>query len=437
MKESLKKISERIPYSLGRIIAKVPMHYRLGNEYKVYSKKIEMEDSRLRQEQLKQLNKLVEHAYYCIPFYRKFYDSVKFKPFTIKSFSHVQKIPIVTKKDLQKYSLSDRSNKSFALKESNTGGTTGQPLNFYLEKTAYAREWAHMHAIWARLGYVYTDEKITVRGKNIGSSYYRYNFNQNEFMINAYSPLRENIDTLYALVKGHNIKWIHGYPSSVFSFLHELESIDIVVFKTLINKVQGVFLGSEYPALHYRDYIEKHCGLRTISWYGHSEMAVLAAERDPGTGVYFPFHSYGYAEAVRNCDRYGLVATSLFNYATPLIRYETGDYIDPFFTADNLLESFRIKEGRNSDNVVDSNGRNIALTGLIFGRHHKAFEHAEHIQVKQLDPGKIEILITSQQDKVNWAELFDFTNASFEVVYTRIKSPIKTKLGKIPLLLRS
>src|SRR5690606_39755712 len=104
-------------------------------------------------------------------------------------------------------------------KKRNTGGTTGQPLDFYLEKTAYAREWAYMHAIWATLGYRYTDEKITIRGKNIGNRFYKYNFNQNEFLINAYAPLQENLHACCELITKRNIKWIHGYPSSVYSFL--------------------------------------------------------------------------------------------------------------------------------------------------------------------------------------------------------------------------
>jgi phenylacetate-CoA ligase len=237
------------------------------------------------------------------------------------------------------------------------------------------------------------------------------------------------------LILKKNIKWIHGYPSSVFSFLRELEAIDPLLFEILIKKVQGVFLGSEYPAPQYRHYIEKHCGLKSISWYGHSEMAVLASEREPGSGVYYPFHSYGYTEAVPAGNSYRLVGTSTYNYATPMIRYDTGDLIEPTFE-DGLLEAFRIKEGRNSETVIDLKGRNISLTGLIFGRHHKAFDHSEHIQVRQISPGKIEIFITSKGSICNWQALFDFSNSFFDVSFKNIDSPIRTPSGKVQLLLR-
>jgi len=435
MKEAIKKFADNIPYPLGKLLGKTPMHFRLGHTFQTFTEELSESRSTLRRQQLDQLRRLVKFAQQEVLFYQHNYTNDNNKSKNMESFSDLLTIPIFNKSDFQKYSLEDRSVRRLALKKSNTGGTTGQPLDFYIEKSAYAREWAHMHAIWATLGYRYTDEKLTIRGKNIGNRFFKYNFNQNEFLINAYAPLEDNLDACRQLITKRNIKWIHGYPSSIYSFLLELESIDPIFFQLLINKVQGVFLGSEYPAPQYRNYIEQHCGLKSISWYGHSEMAVLAPEREPGSGVYYPFHSYGYAEAVKDGDSYRLVATSTHNFASPFIRYDTGDLIEPTFK-DGLLECFRIKEGRNSDSVIDKNGRSISLTGLIFGRHHEAFSHSEHVQVRQLAPGKIEILVTSKGPRENWAELFDFSNAFFDVTFTQIDSPVRTPLGKVQLLLR-
>jgi len=435
MIEGLKNFADKIPYPLGRIMGYAPMGIRLGSHYQNFSKLIDVSDSLIRRIQIEKIKNLIDFAGNQTLFYRNFFNEHGILSNSINSFKEYEKLPIVQKSDLQKFALDDRGVRRLALKRSNTGGTTGQPLDFYLEKTAYAREWAHMHAIWAMLGYRYTDEKITIRGKNIGSKFYKYNFNQNEFLINAYAPLEENLNACRELIIKRNIQWIHGYPSSVYSFLRELESLDAALFEILIKKVRGVFLGSEYPGPQYRNYIEQHCGLKSISWYGHSEMAVLAPEREPGSGIYYPFHSYGYAEAVPEGDTYRLVATSTHNLASPFIRYDTGDLIEPTFK-DGLLECFRIKEGRNSDSVIDKNGRPISLTGLIFGRHHRAFDHSEHVQVRQPAPGKIEILVTSKEIRENWAELFDFSNAFFDVNFTQIDSPVRTPLGKVQLLLR-
>lgn len=435
MKETLKKIADRIPYPIGQIIGKMPMRIRLGPQYDLHAKEILTTTKNLRDLQLSKINNLINFSYKNTKLYNDLYKVSALSPLEFNSLTDLSRIPIVTKSDLQKYPLNDRSVSHLALKKSNTGGTTGQPLDFYLDKQAYAREWAHIHAIWATLGYRFTDEKITIRGKNIGSQYYKYNFNQNEFLINAYAPLHQHIDDCRELILKRQIKWIHGYPSSIYSFLRELESVDPILFEILIKKVQGVFLGSEYPAPQYRKYIELHCGLKTISWYGHSEMAVLAPEREPGSGEYYPFHSYGFTEAVSEGNTHRLIATSTHNFATPFIRYDTGDLIEPTYK-DGLLESFRIKEGRNSESVTDLNGRSISLTGLIFGRHHKAFDHSEHIQVRQKNVGQLEILITSNNTRNDWIELFDFSNVFFKITFTQIKQPIRTPSGKVQLLLR-
>lgn len=436
MKEKIKKIADHTPYSVGVFLNKIPMSLRLGRAYNTFKKNCTTAISdHTKAEQHTKTKNLLLHAINNTIFYKEFYTKNNFDPAKVNSFDDISKIPIVRKIDLQQHPIENRSVTSLALKKSNTGGTTGQPLNFYLEKNAYAREWAHMHAIWAKLGYHFTDEKITIRGRNIGNTYFKYNVNQNEFLINAYTPLIDNINACRQLILKRNIRWIHGYPSSITSFLKELENTDPVLFEVLISKIKGVFLGSEFPAPQYRSYIEDHCGLRTISWYGHSEMAVLAPELEPGSGEYYPFQSYGLAEAVFDNNSYRLIATSTYNYATPFIRYDTGDLIHPTFK-DGILQSFRIKEGRTSESVTDLKGRSISLTGLIFGRHHKAFDHCEHVQVRQDVSGHIEIIISSKNTRSDWAELFDFTNSFFDIKYTQIDSPIRTPLGKVQLLLR-
>lgn len=436
MKEHFKRIAENLPYPIGKTLSVIPMNWRLGGDYQRY-KRLSTQvcvKTANNDRYFASIRAIVKQAFYGTRFYNDLYTRHNISPDQIQGFKDFREIPIATKTAMQQYSLSDRSTPQMPLKKSNTGGTTGQPLSFYLEKSAYAREWAHMHSIWESLDYRHTDEKITLRGRNIGKKYYKYNFNQNEFLINAYSSIDRNIDECRRLVLKHDIQWIHGYPSSVYSFLRELEEVDSSIFEILIKKLKGAFLGSEYPAPQYRRYLEHHCRLKVISWYGHSEMAVLAAERESGTGLYYPFYSYGFPEAIASGNSYRLIATSIHNFATPFVRYDTGDLIDPTFK-NGHLECFQIREGRNSDCVVDKNGRSISLTGLIFGRHHLAFNHCEHVQVRQSGPGEIEIVITSRTPRGNWNELFDFSNCHFDVAFTQVSAPITSAIGKVQLLL--
>jgi phenylacetate-CoA ligase len=192
---------------------------------------------------------------------------------------------------------------------------------------------------------------------------------------------------------------------------------------------------SEYPSPRFRDYIEEMLTNNTISWYGHTEGVVLAGEL-LNKFEYIPFLSYGYAEAVKTGDHYHLAGTSLFNIAAPFIRYDTEDLIKPVFTDNGMLASFEITEGRLGEFVIDKNGRNISLTALIFGRHHKLFDLVNFIQVKQTSPGKITVYYSNASTIEEPAKLFDSGNLDIDLQFQQINEPLKTSLGKIPLLIK-
>lgn len=145
MKELLKSFTDRLPHSLGRWLSNLPMDVRLGRDYTFYVQQIKLLESEQREQQLYQINKLIMHAWNRIPFYQQLYKGYGCDGSVLMSgLQELHNLPIVSKADMQKVPLCERSESRNALKKSNTGGTSGQPLEFYLEKSAYAREWAHM-----------------------------------------------------------------------------------------------------------------------------------------------------------------------------------------------------------------------------------------------------------------------------------------------------
>ena len=193
--------------------------------------------------------------------------------------------------------------------------------------------------------------------------------------------------------------------------------------------------GSEFPSPHYRNFIEDLITGNTISWYGHTEGVILAGELYQKF-EYVPLLSYGYAEAVKKDGHYHLAGTSFANLAAPFIRYDTEDLINPYFETDGLLKSFSIEEGRSGEFVIDKNNRNISLTALIFGRHHKLFDKADFIQVKQNVPGVIIVYYSSKSPIDDPQSIFDSGNLDMDILFRQISEPFKTPLGKIPLLIK-
>ena len=383
--KAIKTIVEKIPYSISRYLALVPFSYRLGKEYDAFCKLLEtgpVEEQYI----IKNFSAIFEFSKAKLPFYQSLYKSKGVMDLKIHSIQDIQNVPIITK-DIIRDHLEEFSG---SMKQ-NTGGTSGAPFAFYVDKNAFAREWAHMHKIWSFKKYSYRDFKLTLRGKNLGNNSIVYNPVHNEFIVNTYQPVSLYLDQLVELVSYKNIKYLHGYPSAIYNFLKEIDATNNQQLINLLKKkFKYCFLGSEFPVPYMAKYIKEQWGLDYISWYGHSEMCILAYDRE-STNNYTPFHSYGYAEVVDN----RLIGTSYHNLDMPLIRYDTGDLVEPVFQDNGVLSSFSVKEGRSGDFVEDLNGKNIPLTALVFGRHHEIFERVDCIQVRQLSPGKIEFLLTT------------------------------------------
>jgi len=431
MTSLLRKFIALIPVSIGSSLASFPFRYRLGSTYTYYKSIITHPET--IQNNFQRIKQLVVICEAHVPFYQDFYRIHKFHSSHLKTVEDLALIPVLTKADLQKYDFKMRVVDTSKGIITNTGGTSGQPLKLLIDKQAYAREWAHMHTIWETLGYKTSSLKLTLRGKNLGNKPLNYNFIHNDFEVNAYCEFLLVVAEINKTVKKYTIEYLHGYPSAIYEFVKQLSQVDPNLLTLLKSNLKGVFFGSEYPAPIYRDYIESVLNIPTVSWYGHSEMAVLAPERDESY-VYYPFQSYGFTEAVELNGQQHLVGTTIHNTIGPLIRYDTGDIIEPISYKDGLLESFKISEGRVGEFVTDKNGRNISLTALIFGRHHHIFEFADFIQVKQLEPGQLTVFVTSQNLALRCDELFDSVGIEMDINFKTLTHPFKTKAGKVPLI---
>jgi phenylacetate-CoA ligase len=298
-----------------------------------------------------------------------------------------------------------------------------------------------MHRIWGQVGYRPTDTKLTFRGKNLGDRPLRYNSVHNEWLVNAYGRWSEVARALRALLDWGDIAYLHGYPSLIYEFARQCSSDAPDLVDELRVTLRGILFGSEFPAPVYRDTVEQVFDAPTVSWYGHSEMAILAPERGKKYH-YRPFQTYGYCEAVADGDgAFRLVGTSYHNVASPFIRYDTGDLVTPAEQRDGLLTEFKIAAGRTGDFITDRNGRRISLTALIFGRHHPIFGVAQFVQVHQQRPGEATLLATlpgrTDQETPELAEAFDTTNVAITFRFVTRSQPVRTAAGKVPLLVSS
>lgn len=77
-----------------------------------------------------------------------------------------------------------------------------------------------------------------------------------------------------------------------------------------------------------------------------------------------------------------------------------------------------------------------------FGRHHKAFDIVDFIQVSQKTAGRaaLHVSISNDQNKVDLNQIldsFDLSNVNISFTIYQRESPYRTSTGKVPLLIPS
>ena len=439
----IKSYIQKTPRSVGIVLAKIPYQMRpgIGAAYTRQNKLIHsfetMETSAQQAFIIDRVQKAVSAAMRT-PFYRKIYQSAGLTSSDIQNFSDISRLPVVTKEMLRESPIDHRSNPVPGRYIANTGGSSGSPLNFYILPGLIPIEWAHMHTIWSKLGFDQSMLKLVFAGRNTGQQRsIEYDGLRHSYAVSVYKGFEHILPELSAVLKKDKIYYLHGYPSALAEFAQNMENFEPNLVKILQKTLRGAFLGSEYPATMYRDRIESIFKIPTVSWYGHTERAILAWEKEEKF-IYHPFQTYGYCEVVPNEETGGwrLIGTSYANTASPFVRYDTGDDVEPVEIQDGILRSFCIRTGRIGEYVKDKKGVKIPLTALIFGRHHPLFDIAMFIQVRQIKNGEISIIVTPKNEIPSdfvFDQWFDSTGIDMKVNYELVEKPILSPAGKVTL----
>jgi len=426
----LKNLVKELPAPLAQGLAKVPYELKLGRSYCEAARLVDhsrsWNEKQLEGYLIERLNHIVQFAQSNFPFYRDLYGS---KTITVATLEDFAALPIIDKPMARRL-----AKETSGYMQVNTGGTSGEPLSLWIDKSSWAREWAHMHSIWSQRGYKQSSTMLTMLGKDLGTRATKFNAVHNEVLINPYIPAQTYINELLAVIRERSPRFMQSYPSSAYNFFREVESSgSIELITALKTSLKTLLLSSEFPLPYMRDYFEKSWGLTCISWYGHSEMCVLAEDINCNN-EYTPLQTYGYVEESAG----KLLGTSMHNFDMPLIRYDTGDCIEGKHHENGVLHQFSVQEGREGDYILDEAGRNIPATALIFGRHHAAFDLAKFVQFYQPMDGELVALITGDESAIltdmELEKLFNFENVDVKFGVEFLQKPLTTARGKAPLL---
>jgi len=279
---------------------------------------------KLEEYQMRQLSKLLHHAYENVPYYRRVFDERGLKPKDIQDFKDLRKLPILTKEIIRKNfnQLIARNIKRRDLVESHTSGSTGAPFKF-LELISSAKiEAAFIYRIYNSWGYNFGEKTIMLRSyvPQNREPLVRFNRSYNILYFSSYHLTKENVIKYVELMNNFGARILIGYPSSVYILALFLKKTGLK-----LPHIQRVHVASEKLLKTQAELIENVLGIKPTEHYGLAEKVVLLHRC--GCSPYFHENmEYGIFETENiTFNRGTVVGTSLFNYAFPLIRYKPND----------------------------------------------------------------------------------------------------------------
>ncbi|MHC4323762.1 MAG: hypothetical protein ACYSUX_05765, partial [Planctomycetota bacterium] len=174
--------------------------------------------------QLSLLQRLINHCYNTVPYYRRLMDSRNIKADNIRTLQDIKKFPILTKKDVLEAGSSIISTKypKWLLRKVSTSGTTGTPMPIYRNLFSIGNEHAFVRRQWDWAGIDSHDKCAFLKGRIIAEpgrenkQLYVYDPAMKELHLSTYHLSPETAREYIEAMKKYNVKAVYGFPSSVY-----------------------------------------------------------------------------------------------------------------------------------------------------------------------------------------------------------------------------
>lgn len=395
----------------GGVYSTLPKSLRFGGAYDRFSKDAATTGpDALSELSVTKLQATLTWALSSVPAYHSFYPLLKRDQTAHELLSQ---LPIVTKSDIKSKSsdyLSSAIDEKYRMRMF-TGGSTAQPMQFYLQRgVTRSKEYAFVHAFF-RLGGIDPNQKVVLamRGRSVpgasrpGNPLWMYEPIKRHLILSS-----DHLEEPYmpAYVKALR-QWkpvaIEAFPSALYPLARWLGTNPA---PDITERIKVIFLTSEnvYP---YQDQLfrEVFPACKVLKHYGHSERVVMATTL-PGDDRYFFWPQYGWLELLRpdgqpvtKPGELGeIVGTSFDNQVMPFVRYRTGDFAtlgDEQHSPRPGYPVCRTIEGRLQEFVVCKDHRLISITTLG-AAHFNDLASVEAIQYEQFEPGILHLKVASK-----------------------------------------
>lgn len=357
----------------------------------------------IKKMQVKKFREVFEYAREHSSFYKNLYRDAGVLDLEIKNLADIEKIPIVDKYLLKKYSYEEILTTPLTdeLNLHTTSGSTGEPFKIYLNKfedyTAHVRVFRMLQTLGynpfrkiAMITRYETDDKFQVEGDvSILSKLQKYfNIFQRQII-----SIYEEPAVIIEKVKKENPYILWSTPSVLDMIANEL------IQQNKKFNIPYVVLTSENIAPHQYEKFFSCISKNVVGLYGMMESPTLAFDKN-NTGHLRIFPNTFFVEYVDKKMYDGKLAgipvvTNLVNRTMPFIRYKTHDSSDILDSPQFPCKEIGYVSGRMDDILHFPDGKQFV--------HHHAyemfmdFEECEQFKFVQKNNGPIVLQIKSNK----------------------------------------
>lgn len=364
----MRKLKRNIILFVLMPLADELLHTKIIYWYKQFIKMEKWTDKEITAWQTQKLRLLITHAYEHTHYYKELLDSLGLQPQDIRNIDDLHKIPPLTKELIRENfeKMKPDNIQFYPYKKASTGGSTGNPLQFILDRNSWGAFNAYNILAWEKTGYLYGETYAALGNSSIFPTekmplvyrlYYRL---KGKIPIDAIQLSDEKMDKIISYIQRHHIHYLYGYASCLYLLAKHVEENNL--HQTV--KIKACFSTSEILTQEYRNCIERAFKCNLLDCYGAADGALVAYKYlEEGYAV-------GYNALAQIMDSetdFGpVLVTDLNNFAFPMIRYQLGDEIGLKKDKTHVYNGQIIEKliGRSSDVIRLENGRTLTGPGF-------------------------------------------------------------------------
>lgn len=320
----MRKMIFRLGYGLKR-----PMVLNYYNEFMRNNSK-SIEELELQQNKL--LKNLINFCFDHVPYYQRLFKSLHLTKTDFNSIKDLEKLPILTKDQIKNEPESFIPvNVKINFINGSTGGSTGAPLKYRMSQDCYCKGVALLLRGWGFAGYRPSDKLSVIAGASLVSNKETFKKKAQDFVLNfrhysSYGMDSEILDRYLLHMNQWKPFYLRGYASSLYLLAKYVEGNSI----NLNFHLKGIFSTAEVLSISQRKLIESAFRVKVFDNYGLNDGGVSAYECDEHNGMHIDYERSILQTVDDNWkvvegEKGKIIATSLYNFAMPFIRYDTGD----------------------------------------------------------------------------------------------------------------